>query len=71
MFKAIQQQFFLCVYSEKIRQIPKEKIVVDFFLFGRVVGWKHLNLMKWNSNITLFFGIFEIIFWFIFQKLDH
>ena len=36
MFKTTQQQFFLCVYCEKIRQIPKEKIVVDFFcLVGR------------------------------------
>ena len=41
--------------------LPK-KAVTEFFLFGKVVGLQHQNLLKWNPMIIVFLGVTETIF---------
>ena len=54
----------LCVLWRKNCQTPKKKTV----FLGNIVGFQHLNLLKWNSTIRVFLGITEIIFWCIIEN---
>ena len=67
-FLSYSARLVIYVYSEKnLPNFEKEKTVMEF-LFGKVIGSYHQNLLKWNPTGSAFLGTTEILFWWTFQN---
>ena len=65
IFWAIHQElFFMSI-------LTKNKSSNLWISFGKIVGLQHPNLLQWNSTISVFLGITDIIFWDIFGNSYH
>ena len=62
----LQKELFFRSLLKKFAKLQRKKPWWRFF--GKVVSLQHPNLVKWNPTISIFLGITEIIFWFIFQN---
>ena len=67
MFWAIQQELFFISILKEFTKLQERKTVMEF-LFSKVIGSHHPNLLKWNPRMSVFLGITEILIWWTFQN---
>ena len=67
MFWAIQHELLFMSILNKFAKLQERKTVMEF-LFSKVIGSHHPNLLKWNPRMSVFLGITEILIWWTFQN---
>ena len=67
MFWAIQHELLFMSILKEFTKLQERKTVMEF-LFSKVIGSHHPNLLKWNPRMSVFLGITEILIWWTFQN---